>query len=233
MSTNKGIAVLPRAFYLRNANIVAPELLGKLLVHRSIEGITSGIIVEVESYIGPFDKGAHSYLNRRTERTEIQFGLGGYAYIYAIYGMHFCFNIVTNINERPEVVLVRALEPVDGTSLMHQRRNVKNSIDLCNGPGKLCQAMGITKKLYGYDLCNSELYLKTMQCVEEKEIMVSPRINIDYADECKDYLWRYFIQGNPYVSKVAKRYKTTEKSYIYRLNEDEELLSTGSLKRSI
>jgi len=114
---------------LRDANAVAPELLGKLLVHRSVAGVTSGIIVEVESYIGPFDKGAHSYLNRRTERTEIQFGLGGYAYIYAIYGMHFCFNIVTNIKEKPEVVLVRALEPVEGLELMRQRRNTINCID--------------------------------------------------------------------------------------------------------
>ena len=83
--------MLPREFYLRDANTVAPELLGKLLVHRSPEGTTSGIIVEVESYVGPEDQGAHSYQNRRTPRTEVQFGPGGYAYIYAIYGMYVCF----------------------------------------------------------------------------------------------------------------------------------------------
>ena len=198
---------------MRDANAVAPELLGKLLVHRSVAGVTSGIIVEVESYIGPFDKGAHSYLNRRTERTEIQFGLGGYAYIYAIYGMHFCFNIVTNIKEKPEVVLVRALEPVEGLELMRQRRNTINCIDLCNGTGNICQAMGITKKLYGCNLCGNELYLESLQDVERGQIMVSPRINIDYADECKDYLWRYFIQNNPYVSKTAKRYRHQERTY--------------------
>lgn len=213
MSTDKKMNTLTRKFYLRDANAVAPELLGKLLVHRSVAGVTSGIIVEVESYIGPFDKGAHSYLNRRTERTEIQFGLGGYAYIYAIYGMHFCFNIVTNIKEKPEVVLVRALEPVEGLELMRQRRNTINCIDLCNGPGKLCQAMGITKKLYGCNLCGNELYLESLQDVERGQIMVSPRINIDYADECKDYLWRYFIQNNPYVSKTAKRYRHQERTY--------------------
>lgn len=213
MPTNEKITMLTRDFYLRDANVIAPELLGKLLVHRSAEGVTSGMIVEVESYIGPVDKGAHSYSNKRTDRTEIQFGLGGYAYIYAIYGMHSCFNVVTNIKDKPEVVLVRALEPVDGVELMQQRRNTKSCIDLCNGPGKLCKAMGITKKQYGCDLCGSELYLEPLQHIERNCIMVSPRINIDYAEECKDYLWRYFIKDNPYVSKVVKRYRCQQKSY--------------------
>lgn len=203
---------LPRNFYLRDANTVAPELLGKLLVHRSAAGITSGMIAEVESYVGSCDKGAHSYPNKKTERTKIQFGPGGYAYIYAIYGMHFCFNVVTNIPEKPEVVLIRALEPVDGIDLMCQRRNTNSLVDLCNGPGKLCQAMGITKELYGCDLCGGELYLEQLQCIEKSQIMVSPRINIDYADECKDYLWRYFIQGSPYVSKTPKRYSLLAKN---------------------
>lgn len=213
MPTNNKINPLARDFYLRDANTVAPELLGKLLVHHSASGITSGIIVEAESYVGPFDKGSHSYLNKRTERTEIQFGLGGYAYIYTIYGMHFCFNVVTNTIEKPEVVLIRALEPVDGQDLMCQRRNTDHGIDLCNGPGKLCQAMDITKELYGCDLCGDKLYLMPFQHIEKKQIMVSPRINIDYADECRDYLWRYFIQDNPYVSKVAKRYREQKKPY--------------------
>lgn len=194
-------------------NAVAPELLGKRLVHCSDKGVTSGIIVEVESYVGPYDKGSHAYQNKRTDRTEIQFGLGGYAYVYAIYGMHFCFNVVTNINEKPEVVLVRALEPVDGIELMQQRRNTKELFDLCNGPGKLCRAMDITKKQYGFDLCNSKLYIEPFLCVEKSQIMVSPRINIDYAGECKDYLWRYYIKDNLYVSKVEKRYRAQQKDY--------------------
>ncbi len=213
MSADGKVNPLARAFYLRDANTVAPELLGKLLVHHSSTGVTSGVIVEVESYIGPSDKGAHSYLNKRTKRTEIQFGLGGYAYVYAIYGRHFCFNVVTNIKEKPEVVLIRALEPVDGLDVMYQRRNTNNCIDLCNGPGKLCQAMGITKELYGCDLCSGELYLEDFWHIEKNRIMVSPRINIDYADKCKDYLWRYFIQDNPYVSKVAKRYSCQQRAF--------------------
>lgn len=205
--------MLPREFYLRDANTAAPELLGKLLVHRSPEGTTSGIIVEVESYVGPEDQGAHSYQNRRTPRTEVQFGPGGYAYIYAIYGMYVCFNVVVNQRERPEVVLVRALEPVDGIELMKQRRNTECRIDLCNGPGKLCRSMGITKAQYGYDLCGSELYLEPLREVEQGEIMVSPRINIDYAGACADYLWRYFLKNSPYVSKVARRYRNFTEEY--------------------
>lgn len=203
--------MLTRNFYLRDANIVARELLGKLLVHETEEGIVSGIIVEVESYIGPEDKGSHAYLNRRTARTEIQFGLGGYAYIYTIYGLHSCFNVVANNEMKPEVVLVRALEPVDGIELMKARRKTNNQQILCNGPGKLCEAMGITKKQYGFDLCSSNLYIEPYLDIEKGQIMVSPRINIDYAEECREYMWRYFIKDNAFVSPVAAKYKRQSK----------------------
>ena len=199
--------MLTRNFYLRDANIVARELLGKLLVHKTEEGTTSGIIVEVESYIGPEDKGSHAYLNKRTVRTEIQFGLGGYTYIYTIYGLHSCFNVVANKEMKPEVVLVRALEPVDGIELMKIRRRTESQKLLCNGPGKLCEAMGITKKQYGYDLCSSVLFIEPYLNIEKNQIMVSPRINIDYDEECKEYMWRYFIKNNAYVSAVAPKYK--------------------------
>lgn len=122
--------MMMRDFYMRDVNTVAPELLGKLLVHETLEGIASGMIVEVESYAGPDDKGAHSYGNRRTERTEIQYGAGGFAYIFTIYGMYDCFNVVVNMPMRPEAILVRALEPVDGIELMKQRRKTENLISL-------------------------------------------------------------------------------------------------------
>ena len=213
MEKDLATSPLARDFYLRDANTVAPQLLGKQLIHRSPQGVTAGVIVEVEIYVGPEDKGAHSYSNKRTERTAIQFGLGGYAYIYAIYGMHFCFNIVTNRKDKPEVVLIRALEPTQGIELMQQRRKNNDTINLCNGPGKLCGAMGITKQQYGWDLCHSELYLEPFWQVETNEIVVSPRINIDYAEEYTGSLWRYFIKDNPYVSKVAKRYRMQEHPY--------------------
>lgn len=198
--------MLKRDFYLRDVNSVAPELLGKLLVHKTSSGTASGMIVEVEAYSGATEKGAHSYLNKRTPRTEIQFGDGGYAYVYSIYGMHSCFNVVTNKRDIPEAVLVRALEPVDGIDLMSTRRNVQNTLDLCSGPGKLCCALGISKANYGDDLCGSDLFIEEYKTFSKKEIAVSPRINIDYAGEDAKLLWRYFIKDNMYVSKVPKKY---------------------------
>lgn len=205
--------MLTRDFYLRNGNVVAPELLGKKLIHDSPEGITEGIIVEVESYIGPLDKDSHAFQNKRTPRTEVQFGMGGYAYIYTIYGLHSCFNVVTNHENCPEVVLVRALEPANGIELMKKRRKTQNLTALCNGPGKLCQAMGITKHHYGYDLCNSTLRIESGLTISPSQILVSPRINIDYAEECTDFMWRYFLGNNKFVSQVPARYKTTYALY--------------------
>ncbi len=198
--------MLNRDFYLREAALVAPELLGKLLVHRTSEGLASGMIVEVEAYSGAIDKGAHSYQNKRTPRTEIQFGDGGYAYVYSIYGMHCCFNVVTNKSDIPEVVLVRALEPADGIDLMMSRRNTQNTLELCSGPGKLCSALGISKANYGDDLCGDTLFIEEHMAVLPNEIAVSPRVNIDYAGEDAKLLWRYFIKDSKYVSKVPKKY---------------------------
>ena len=200
--------MLPRTFYLRSVNRVAPELLGKLLVHDTPEGTTSGIIVEVEAYDGKTDKGAHSYPNKRTPRTEIQFGPGGYAYVFGIYGMHYCFNAVCAGEGKPEVVLVRALEPVEGIELMAKRRGTQSLNALCSGPGKLCAALGITKEQYGLDLCGDRLYLTDFRTFSEEQIRTSARINIDYAEKCRDYPWRYFIADNPHVSKVPKKYRT-------------------------
>lgn len=201
------MGVLPREFYLRDANAVAVGLLGKVLVHRTAEGVTGGVIVETEAYRGQMDKGAHSYPYKRTARTEIQFGPGGYAYVYAIYGLHCCFNVVAGPAEEPEAVLVRALRPVTGLELMAQRRpKAKGRAELCNGPGKLCQALDITKAQYGADLCGSELYVEEGEVLSPRDILVSPRINIDFAEECRDYLWRYFLKDEPCVSKVPKGY---------------------------
>ena len=208
---------LSRDFYIRDANIVARELIGKILVHSSSDGVTSGLIVETEAYNGPDDKAAHSYKNKRTSRTEIMFHEGGFAYVYMIYGMYSCFNVTANLENIPEAVLIRALEPLDGLELMMTRRNTrskinlcnepkklsaaKSKINLCNGPGKLCQAMGITRENYGDDLCGEKLFILD-NGQKNFESKTSTRINIDYAEECKNYLWRYFIDGNIYVSKT-------------------------------
>lgn len=203
--------MLDREFYLRPAVQVAPELLGKLLVHETEEGVTAGMIVETEAYAGPDDDGAHSFGGRRTERTRIQYGEGGFSYVFGIYGMHWCFNAVTNGENRPEVVLIRALEPVQGIELMKKRRGMDRPEALCSGPGKLCAALGITKAQYGLDLCRGPLYISWYRDIPAEEILLSPRVNIDYAEKCRDKLWRYYIKGNGCVSKVPKRYeaKTT------------------------
>lgn len=192
---------IERDFYNRDTLIVAEEILGKTLVHVTKEGITKGKIVEVEAYIGPKDKAAHSYNNLYSERTKIQYGEAGYAYIYLIYGMHNCMNIVTNKASLPESILIRAIEPLEGIEIMKQRRKTENIKILCNGPGKLSQAMGITKEHYGADLCGDVLYLEEGTSLQKEQILKTKRINIDYAGEAKDYLWRFVIKNNPYVSK--------------------------------
>lgn len=191
---------LEKEVYLGNAEDVARYLLGKVLIHESPQGVTQGIIVETEAYLGEKDKASHTYKNRRTKRTEIQFMEGGYAYVYFIYGMHYCFNIVTNKADKAEAVLIRALEPVDGIELMKTRRKTDKVINLSNGPGKLCAAMGITREHNGVDLCSDILYLEYPEDECEHQIEESKRINIDYAGEARDYLLRFSIKGNKYVS---------------------------------
>lgn len=192
---------LSREFYERDTLLVARELLGKYLVRKTHEGITTGKIVEVEAYIGPGDAAAHTYKGLRSKRTEIAFGPGGFAYVYLIYGMYHCFNVVTNVAEKPEVVLIRALEPVDGLELMMKRRKTSKVTNLCSGPGKLCVAMDITKRDNGMDLCGDSLYITYGSEVMEKDIAATPRINIDYAGEAKNYPWRFIIKDNKYVSR--------------------------------
>ncbi len=195
---------LQRNFYSRSVLTVAKDILGKTMVHTTDEGTVKGKIVEVEAYSGLCDKAAHSYKNLRTKRTEIQFKEGGYAYTYMIYGIHICMNIVTNKAEVPEALLIRALEPIEGLELMKQRRGILNEKQLCNGPGKLCQAMGISMENYGDDLCGESFYLEDTQNISEENIVRTKRINIDYAEEAKDYLWRFYIKDNPYVSQTKK-----------------------------
>lgn len=194
-------AKLSREFYNRDVLTVAEEILGKTLVHKTKEGVAKGKIVEVEAYNGLCDKAAHSYQNLRSERTKIQYGQGGYAYVYLIYGMHICMNIVTNRKDLPEVLLLRALEPVEGIDLMKKRRGTNNLKNLCSGPGKLSQAMGITRENYGEDLCGDSFYLEDAPVLAPEEIRRTKRINIDYAEEAADFLWRFSVKGNPYVSR--------------------------------
>ncbi|WP_426349216.1 DNA-3-methyladenine glycosylase [Alloiococcus sp. CFN-8] len=198
-------------FYSRSSLVVAKELLGKIIVHKNIEkGVELwGRIVETEAYKGPSDKAAHSYNNRRTKRTEVMFGPGGRAYIYFIYGMYDCMNVVCAEENVPEAVLIRGLEPVNGLEEMAINRfgssyellTKRQRINLTNGPGKLCRAMGITRALNGIELQGEELFLLDVPNIEETDIIAAKRVGIDYAEEAKDFLWRYYIKDNPFVSK--------------------------------
>jgi len=186
-------------FYLRSALEVARDLIGKQLVHVTSEGTAKGIIVETEAYLGKIDPAAHSYKAPPTGRTAIQYREGGYAYIYTIYGLHCCMNVVTNAPQVPEVVLIRALEPMEGIPLMASRRGTQNLRGLCSGPGKLTQALGITKDDYGADLLGDILYIEDTG-VTPPEISATPRINIDYAGDAAAYPWRFTWKDSPFLS---------------------------------
>lgn len=189
---------LKKEFYLQDGISLAKNLLGKTLVHKTKEGITKGIIVETEAYMGKIDDASHSY-KKSTKRTHIQYKEGGYSYVYMIYGIHYNFNITASIKNNPESVLIGAIEPTYGIDLMKKRRNINDVKKLCNGPAKLAQAFGITKEQYGLDLTKDELYLE--EGINNFEIQESKRINVEYATKCKDKLWRFTIKDNKYLSK--------------------------------
>jgi DNA-3-methyladenine glycosylase len=196
--------ILTRDFYERDTLTVAKELLGKLIVNETSEGLTMGKIVETEAYIGPEDKASHAYRNLRTPRTEVQFGPKGHAYIYLVYGMYYCLNATSGrLAGKPEAVLVRALEPLDGIEIMLRRRGISdgNVANLANGPGRLCMAMGLTKKQNAADLCVSPLHIDAGKVVDEEDIAQVSRVNVDYADEWRDRPWRFYMRNNKFVSK--------------------------------
>jgi len=190
------------SFFRQDTVKLARKLLGCLLVHRTMSGVAAGMIVETEAYVGATDKACHAYQNR-SGRTEIMYHDGGNAYVYLIYGMHYCFNVVTGPEGEGNAVLIRALEPITGLDLMCKRRKTDQWQNLCNGPGKVCQALDITGKEYGQDLCDpsSPLYLVRFRSVPDEQIAVSPRINIDYAEEAAKWPWRFYLKENPYVSR--------------------------------
>jgi len=194
---------LPRAFYLRDARTVARELLGKELVRESPEGSASGIIVETEAYLGVPDRASHAFGGKRSRRTAVMYEAGGRAYVYLIYGMYWCLNVTCREEETPECVLIRALQPFTGVELMARRRHAegKRPAALANGPGKLCRALRIDGALYGEDLRGDVLYILDRPLPEDAEIAASPRVNIGYAGEAVHHEWRYFLKGNPCVSR--------------------------------
>ena len=189
---------LPQSFYARETETVARELLGAILVCRTGEGVTSGRIVETEAYLGEHDLACHAAAGRTT-RTDPLYGEPGTAYVYFIYGVHWCFNAVTRAVGLPSAVLVRAVQPIDGVELMRTRRAAAvRDVDLTNGPGKLCQAMGIDGGHNRLALQRPPIQILRARPVPDRDVEITPRIGIT---QCADWPLRWVIAGNPYLSR--------------------------------
>ena len=209
---------LSREFFARDGLVVAKELLGKILVHETSEGIVRGIITEVESYMGVEDKGSHTYGGRRTERTEPMFHKGGTSYVYFTYGMYHCMNITTGWENVPQAVLIRGVIPADpeseermmklrlnavrrrlekkqaDTEAVLKRREKAIRKNLADGPGKLCIAMEVSKADNDVDMVESATFYVTEGIeIKPEDIKAGKRIGIDYAEEAADYLWRFYL----------------------------------------
>ena len=187
-------------YYREDVNLIARELLG-MVIFTNIDGqITAGKIVETEAY-SYREKACHAYGHRHTSRTSVMFGAGGHAYVYLCYGIHELFNIVTNQKDTPEAVLIRAVEPVEGWEYMRLRRSTSDLM-LTSGPGKLTKAMGICRKLNGAHLQSDQIWLEDRDFQpNDKEIVQTTRIGVDYAREDALLPWRYYLRNNPFVSK--------------------------------
>jgi DNA-3-methyladenine glycosylase len=197
---------LDASFYDRPTELVARELLGGILECRTADGVAAARIVETEAYIGEHDLACHAAAGRTT-RTAPLYERAGIAYVYFIYGMYWCFNAVTRGENEPSAVLVRAVEPVQGIDLMRARRpKAKRDVDLTNGPGKLCLALGIGREHNTVSLQKPPLVIRPGDTVPDSDVVVTPRIGIT---EWAEAPLRYFIRDNPYVSKTPKDFPRT------------------------
>jgi DNA-3-methyladenine glycosylase len=194
---------LSKSFYQRELLDVAQDLLGKIFVKVDAKKHLAGKIVEVEAYHGDYDQAAHSFAGI-TERTKIMFETGGYLYVYFTYGVHHCCNVVTGKKGQGNAVLIRAVEPITGIEKMLRNRfgrklkSEKEIFNLTNGPGKVCQAFGIDRKLSGTDLTGNKIFILNGQKISSNDIGISKRIGITKS---VDLPWRYFIKNNPYISR--------------------------------
>jgi DNA-3-methyladenine glycosylase len=194
---------LSRDFYDRDTEHVARDLLGAVLECRTSDGIAAGRIVETEAYLGEHDLACHAAAGR-TVRTDPLYGPPGIAYVYFIYGMYWCFNAVTRAEHQPSAVLVRAIEPVEGIDLMRRRRpKARRDVDLTNGPGKLCIALGIDGRHNRNPLDKPPLRILEGDHVANRDVTVTPRIGITQS---ADWPLRWFVTDNAFVSKTPPNF---------------------------
>jgi DNA-3-methyladenine glycosylase len=204
---------LPRGFYNRPTLEVARGLIGKVLVHRTADGVASGVIVEAEAYIGEDDPACHAAAGR-TKRNYLLYGCPGIAYVYFNYGMHCLVNAVTEAKGSPAAVLIRALEPLRGVELMQRRRAALSRnghaiarFSLCRGPGNLTRALGITLEQNSADLCGADLFVED-RGLHLEPIAWGPRVGISVGT---DKPWRCFVAGHAAVSKLGREPRRSRK----------------------
>jgi DNA-3-methyladenine glycosylase len=195
---------LPRTFFARPADQVAPELLGRYLVRRLGETRMVARIVETEAYLGSADRASHAWKGRHTSRNASLYENGGVAYVYLIYGMHHCLNAVAGNNDNGEAVLIRGAEPLEGVELMMEHRHLSRPPrpgDVAGGPGKLCQALKIDRQFDGHPLQRVPLQIVRGEPVDAASWIAGPRIGIDYAGEATTWPLRFALAGNRHVSR--------------------------------
>jgi DNA-3-methyladenine glycosylase len=198
MARRRAAGTLPVSFFDRPADVVARDLLGALVVSRLDGRRTSGRIVETEAYLGYRDPASHGYLHRRNDRNVALFGPPGSWYVYLSYGIHWCANLVCEAAGTASAVLLRALEPVEGIQVMRDRRGAMDDHELCSGPGKLCQALGITRdNLDGRMLAEADVVVRPARVKLPFEVLTTPRIGITKA---ADWPLRFAVAGNRHVS---------------------------------
>lgn len=192
-------------FYERDdVTQIARELLGKYIITTFDQQTTVGRIVETEAYAGIIDKASHAYNNRRTARTEVMFGPAAVSYVYLCYGIHHLFNLVCNVKDKPDAVLIRGIEPVEGMHIMLQRFNKeKTDSSIGRGPGNVSKALGISTQHTGLSLQSKQIWLAEDNASTSFNVLTSPRIGVDYAGEHAKWLYRFFIENHPQVSKHA------------------------------
>jgi DNA-3-methyladenine glycosylase len=198
MTQVRRAATLPVAFFRRPTEVVARELLGMVIVSTAGGELTTARIVETEAYLGYDDPASHGYLHRRNTRNQALFGPPGSWYVYLSYGMHWCANLVCQKSGLASAVLLRALEPLEGLEVMRRRRGPVADRELCSGPGKLCQALGITRDLDSKRMARSEALVHRPRLSEVGTIGVTPRIGISKA---VDWPLRFVLAGSPWLSR--------------------------------
>ena len=195
---------LPHSFYRQEDVVhIARQLVGKVLCTQFEGTLTSGVITETEAYCGRNDKACHAHAGTRTERTETMYQAGGMAYIYLCYGIHHLFNIVTNVEEQADAVLVRAIAPLDGQQLMLQRReSAEVTPTLTAGPGRLTEALGITRDYDRTSLQGNKIWIEEgdTHCVGN-DLVATQRVGIDYAEEDAELPWRFYPKGSNWISQ--------------------------------